>query len=168
MSQLVCVAEGAHPGRLTRGRVYDVAASDPARALVRVRDNGGRLRWYPSAVFAAPDFVPTRLVTFTLDDAIADPADDCVEVTLHLSDNTRRWLTFTTPTRLARTGDAYSLPEGVIVHAHLLLAHVIVLSSISADAIAAVLAYLDGQGELSACSQLLGTPRVVKDDTPSA
>jgi hypothetical protein len=82
---------------------------------------------------------------YSIDDDLSGADSGAVEVTVTMSDGSRRWLFFMTPAGLAACGD--QLP-GTQVRLHLGEWHMIVVSELSRDIIERVLHYLDEAGAL--------------------
>ena len=176
MTIVRCVFASVYSEGLTRGADYPLLDHDAGKAQVRIKDDRGRLRWYPATCFDLGQAGPS-LISFVLDDPIQDTRQDCVEVTVELSDGQRRWCFFVTVQWLlaAMMGtiepkqvDRHGLLLGQITYlAHPLTAddgtpfsivgipHMIVVSQLSRAIIAEALAHLDGRGELAACTRAL-------------
>ena len=151
MRSIVCITESSYGGALTRGATYEVVDADDGKRQFRVRDDRGRLRWYPATCFADGSQAVNRLSEYVIDDAIEDPSDDWVEVTVTLSDGARRWCAFTTPARVARAGDDLTAGDGAF-HVFFGARHALIVSRISPPVIEAMLHHLDRQGRLEECT----------------
>jgi hypothetical protein len=87
------------------------------------------------------------MLSYTIDDPIADPASAVVEVTVDFGGGHKRWCFFATPGALAVCGDWV---EGTRVRVHLGVPHMIIVSELSAGIIDRVLSQMYDQGELEA------------------
>ena len=75
--------------------------------------------------------------------------DGSVEVVITFDTGERRWCFFITPSSLERCGD---LVDGFPARYHIGVAHMIVVSIMSAPIIESVLHELDARGELESCT----------------
>ena len=91
--------------------------------------------------------VPFLMLPYTIDDPVADSASAIVEVTVNFGGGHRRWCYFATPAALAACGDWV---EGTRVRVHLGVAHMIIVSELSAGIIDGVLKQLHDRSELEA------------------
>jgi len=93
------------------------------------------------------------VLPYTIDDAIGEPLNHSVEVTIDFGGR-KRWLFFTTPQLLASVGDQV---EGTRVRMHLGEMHMVVVSELSSVVIDAVLRQLHVSGELEGRTVPLGS-----------
>lgn len=84
--------------------------------------------------------------SFQIDDAIDQPQEGAVEVTITMLGGEKRWCFFMSPDRLAQVGDYV---EGTNIRLHLGVPHMIVVSEITEEIVEKVIAQLDAQGEIS-------------------
>jgi hypothetical protein len=98
---ITCIAVSTHGAALTRGKQYTVLVFDPEREAVYIEADGGRYRWFPLALFDPSGGEVAVMTAFHLSDPISDPREDCIEVTLELSDGGRRVCFFATPRWIA-------------------------------------------------------------------
>jgi hypothetical protein len=115
------------------------------------------------------------LVSFNIDDTIVSATDDSVEVTLMFDGGRRRWCFFITPeyinkalgkrhphskqgqddfmtTSIAFLGEALTTDTGT-AFGMMYAPHMLIVSELSEDVIAATLRHLDAMGELEDCSK---------------
>jgi hypothetical protein len=154
MRQVVCTSESVYAGALTRGGTYEVAEVDDGARQLRVRDDRGRLRWYPTYCFATEGEVVALLASYVVDDPIEDPTADWVEVTVTLTDGGRRWCAFTTPAHVAQRGEQLEA-DGRSFRAFFAVPHAIVVTRLSTGVIEATLRQLDREGLLEQCTREL-------------
>ncbi len=175
--QVTCVRASIFGDGLTAGGVYALLAYDAERDRVRVSNDRGRARWYPADCFARSGATSPQLASFTLDDAIADPAHDCIEVTVQLADGRRRWCFFATArwllsavsgtvepkriekdglhlTQLTYLGGSLTTRDGA-TFGMVSVPHMIVVSELSEAIVAEALGHLAGQGDLECCTRPL-------------
>ena len=93
------------------------------------------------------------MLPYTIDDAIGEPLNHSVEVTIDFGGR-KRWLFFTTPQLLASVGDQV---DGTRVRMHLGEMHMVVVSELSSVVIDAVLRQLHASGELEGRTVPLGS-----------
>lgn len=86
------------------------------------------------------------IASFTIDDDVGRADAGSIEVTITLSDGTKRWCFFVTPEALAAVGDW--LPGRTDVRVHLGVSHMIVVSTIGHSVIETTLRMLEEQGTL--------------------
>lgn len=98
--RLICTA--GFSDHLTVGKAYRLIAYRADRDRARVQNDHGR------TIATSP-----ALVSFTLDDPIADPYHDCIEVTVRLASGERRWCLFATPAWLIATLNGEALHKVV-------------------------------------------------------
>jgi hypothetical protein len=86
------------------------------------------------------------MLSYIIDDPIAEPPSAAVEVTIDFGGGRKRWCVFVTPEQLASVGDWV---DGTQVRVHLGVPHVIVVSDLNEDIIDRVLRrlYIDRQLE---------------------
>ena len=110
---LVCRCEGVYSGALTYGKSYEVRAADSQKGQFRVTGDNHRTRWFPQYCFCDHQ-VPT-IETWNMD----DPAETfgVIDVTLTLSDGSRRTWSLVTLQRLEQILDSEShIPgDGLLV-----------------------------------------------------
>lgn len=174
IGEVACVQASIFGEALTAGKAYALIEYDASVDRVRVRNNQGRLRWYPADCFIRVPATSPLLLSFTLDDSIADPTNDCIEVTIHLTDGRRRWCYVTTarwlldavngnvqPKRVEKAG--LSLLQVTSLATHLIagdalsfrmisVPHMIIVSELSEAVIAETLGHLAGQRRLEQCT----------------
>jgi hypothetical protein len=175
MTTARCIHPLAYRQALTRDNEYEVVAHDEAKQQVRIKkDDRGRSRWYPQSCFDRWKKGPS-IVSFTLDDPIADTGHDCVEVTVHLSDGQRRWCIFVTANWLVTAISGIVEPKPIGIDGRQLhqitwldrslaandgtefrmtnAPHMIVVSELSAAIVEEALRDIDGRGELERCTR---------------
>jgi hypothetical protein len=108
---ITCIAVGTHGAALTRGRQYTLLVHDPEREAVYIEGDGGRFRWFPQSLFDPTGAQVRVLRAFVLDDPISDPREDCIQVTVELSDGQRRACFFATPRWIADHLDLHTEPK---------------------------------------------------------
>lgn len=135
---------------LTRGKKYQTLATDEAKQQYRVRGDNDRIRWFPAYCFdsGGPDTPVLRNIYFD-DSATELQTSVGVEVTMELSDGTRRWCVFMTPEALSQCGEWI---EGTQIRFHYGNAHIIVAAQLSKDLIEQMLRQIDAQGYLHKCT----------------
>jgi len=90
------------------------------------------------------------LESFTIDDNLALQESAGIEVTLQLSDGSRRWCVFMRPETLAACGDWL---DGTTTRIHYGAAHLIIVAvELNQEVIERALRHIDCRGELSLCS----------------
>lgn len=147
--EIVCISVGTYREALTRGHRYELFALDPLRHQVRIRGDHGRTRWFPASHFDLEGAEASVIVRWQFDDPIDDEAMDWVEVTVDLSDGSRRWCIFITPERIAQYLTRPGAEPGMWG------AHIIAVLCISPETVERVLRELDQQGELIECTMPL-------------
>ena len=109
------------------------------------------------------------MLSYTIDDTIADPVSAIVEVTLEFGGGHKRWCDFATPGVLAVCGDGV---EGARVRVHLGVPHMMIVRELSAGIIDGVLDPLYDRGELEThtarLSSSAGAQRCDPVDPPAA
>lgn len=111
---LFCINESVYAQHITKGKTYTVQELKDEQ--VRIQTDGGKLAWFPVSCFAMEK--PPIIVAIRIDDQIADPENDCVEVTVEFSNGEKRWTTFTTPnylTVLLESNNYLFLPKFVFL-----------------------------------------------------
>jgi hypothetical protein len=161
MRKVVCINESVYHGSLTYGSVYDIVGVAADKGHVRVRDDRGRLRWYPAYLFTATADAPPRMNSFTIDDEIEESPN--VEVTIEFTDGSRRWCFFITPETLAVDGDSI---EGTHARMHY-GSNMIVVSELSADTIERALRQIERQGDLWRSTVPLGNSSAGGGEDPA-
>ena len=89
----------------------------------------------------------TSLSRITIDDDLCRAAEMAIEVTIELSDGSRRWCFFFTPAAMKGGGDWV---DGTRIPFHLGVPHMIVVAELSEDIIRRILESLDRDGMLEA------------------
>lgn len=94
---ITCLSVGIYTGQLTRGQFYPLAAIGNASGSYRIRDDRGRLRSYPTELFArGRQSVPTiRSIEF--DPPEVEQSTCLVEAVITLEDGQRRFCWLATP-----------------------------------------------------------------------
>lgn len=142
VEEITCLNESVFSGALTRGRTYKVIEINEARGKVKVKNDIGRVRWYPYSFFTCnPDEVVT--IERILPDSLND--DSAVEVTVLLSDGTKRGCFFVTPQMLE------SITQEIIGSVRIIMygvPHMIVVSEINVEAIAVTLRAIERRNML--------------------
>ena len=146
---VLCICQSVYGSALTRGKVYSANRVDLEHRQYRVRGDNGRSAWFPWYCFASPGTELPELVRYSIDDPIEDGDDVIVEVTVELSTGERRWCRFSTPDALTDSGWVLGDTD---VHFHYGNRHLIVVSRLSHDVIAAALKWLDVQDDLVDCT----------------
>ena len=86
------------------------------------------------------------IASITIEDPVGAHAQQAIEITVTLSDGTRRWCFFVTPEGIPNYGDF--LDDDHSVRLHFGAAHMIVVSKISEDIIRKTLFHIQSVGEL--------------------
>lgn len=143
MSKIVtCISIGAYEKALTRGVYYEALDEDVIKKQVKIRGDNGRIRWYPAILFNLQGEAAPVILDWKFNPVVEYDVDDWVEVDIYLTDGTRRWCSFVTPTHLQ---ERLSLPNS---QPGFWLRYTFVISSITPDRIDAMLKFIDQQGEL--------------------
>jgi hypothetical protein len=141
---MTCINEGVYGGGLSFGLQYEIIEHDPQKRQFLVENDRGRRRWYPEYCFDTDSATTVRLEKWHLDDSLEH--DIPSEVTLELSDGSRRWCIFATPDQLSRTGDWLDEDEGVRWHppSH----HLFILTELTPSLIEKALKEVERKGKL--------------------
>ena len=134
--QLFCCCTTNHAGSLVYGERYGVAACEPRKRLVRVKNSRGRLRNYPWYCFSRRE--PPRLQLIEL-----DTGPGCWEVNFQLTTGQWRWMLLATPAVLA------GLLE---TEPYFACRHLLIVKDLEPSAIITAVTYLLHHGELMASS----------------
>ena len=151
---MICRSTGSYSDALTRGKIYQVLQRDDLKRQVRLRGDNGRIRWYMSHLFGPEDSIIPLLVSWQFDNDIEDPTCDCVEVTVHFSDETRGWCSIGTPEYFKRRLDARSDPKDWKVSTEPAVwgSNLILVRRLDFVTVDWTLRYMDQQGELTSFS----------------
>lgn len=144
---VTCVRLCGFIENLTRGQQYEVVEEDRERQQVRVRNDKGRLRWFPQLYF---DLIPA-LVSWQFSAAIEDEIEQpwCPDVSFTLSDGTRRGCTVATPQFLTLVLEP-PMPQPAFWASEL-----IIVRSYATEAVDQALRHLDEKGVLIQASTLI-------------
>lgn len=93
---LFCVNESVYSQHITKGKKYDVL--ELKEEQVRMKTDQGKLAWFPASCFGTEKL--PEIISIHIDDEIADPKNDCVEVTVEFSNGEKRWTTVATTRHL--------------------------------------------------------------------
>jgi hypothetical protein len=156
--RITCECVGIYERALTRGKDYDLLDQDAPKQRVRIHGDNDRTRWYPMSCFDINRAAAPTLVHWRFDDPVTDPTNDFVEVSMDLSDGTRRWCIFVTPAYLRSWLERSSQCPGI--HSH----HMIIVSKLTVSAVDCTLACIDQQGELIGASLPLETESEARSD----
>jgi hypothetical protein len=130
--------------------MYSIIGVDEGRRLVRVIDNNGNSRYYNEDCFDFSKGTLNALVSWEYDDKpeeIGDSFFGWVEVTIVMSDKSKRWCKFITPELLSKMLNKNGVyPPGFAMN------KLIAVRSLAKDDIDAVLRYLDDENELELVS----------------
>lgn len=156
-----CVAIGPYADALTYGARYNVlAATDKGgRPQLKIRDDRGRVRWYPRGCFDLTGAPAPQIATVRLSDTLEQAAHSGIEVEILLSTGEWRWCVFTSPEALPHFGD---LIPGTATRLHA-TPHLIVLTELTAERIHQALQFLLEQGRLLDHTRAFSPPN---PDTP--
>lgn len=141
-----CVAIGPYDDALTYGARYPVlAANDEGdRPELKIRNDLGRVRWYPRSCFDLTGAPAPQIATVRIVDALDEASRSPVEVEILLSPGEWRWCVFSCPEALPHFGD---LIPGTATRLHA-MPHLIVLSELTEERIHQALQFLLEQGRL--------------------
>jgi hypothetical protein len=159
MTELRCIRVSVYADALTRGKSYLEIARDESKQQVRIKDDRGKVRWYPLHCFdRGIEPLPT-LIDYRINGPIEASENRPIEVTLSLSNGERRWCVVATPSALSACGDWI---PGTEVRFHYGNRHVLIAEKLTEDLIGRMLRYIDSQGDLEECS----LPLPIVDDEP--
>lgn len=144
LHMITCIDESVYSDSLTRGRSYPILDRDIEKQQLRVRNDNGRVRWFPESCFDMTGGAVPRLVRVTVED-VDRASHAAVEVRVELSNGQRRWCFFVTPEGLSRLSQAQLAEERLIIYA---APHMIVVSAITEQVINQALHHIDAQNEL--------------------
>ena len=141
-----CVAIGPYDDALTYGARYPVlAANDEGdRPKLKIRNDLGRVRWYPRSCFDLTGASAPQLATVRFLDAPDETSENVIEVEFLVSTGEWRWCLFTCPEALPHYGDVI---PGTTTRLHA-MPHLIVLTELTAERIRQALQFLLEQGRL--------------------
>jgi hypothetical protein len=149
VAKLTCISESVYQHALTRGKIYDVLAVDADKDQVRVAADDGRMLWFSRSCFAEGAQEVPRLVSFIAQDPWGTASRQPIEVTVRLSDGSKRFCWVATPQALQATGDCLS-DGSTFFHAP--NRNLLILSHVTQHTVELLLRHLDAQGELEGCS----------------
>lgn len=89
---MYCVDESVYSNHITKRKSYSVI--DVKDGQIRIKNDRQKYVWLPINCFV--NYKEPDIVSIIIDDEIKDSNQDCIEVTITLSDGERRWATFMT------------------------------------------------------------------------
>jgi hypothetical protein len=103
---ITCRNATSYRGMLTRGKEYKVLDADYSKNCTKIVCDNGKTRLFPFDCFDLEGRYVPMLVSWSFDDNIEEVKRDdfltWVEVTINLSDGTKRWCKLFTPELLLR------------------------------------------------------------------
>lgn len=87
-----CINESVYSNHITKRKNYTIV--DTKEGQIRIKNDKQKYVWLPNLCFV--DYKVPDIVSIVIDDEIDDTINDCIEVTITLSDGERRWATFMT------------------------------------------------------------------------
>jgi hypothetical protein len=87
-----CIDESGYSNHITKRKSYTIVAIKEDQ--IRIKNDNQKHVWLSNLYFV--DFKPPNIVSIVIDDEIRDSKNDCIEVTITMSDGERRWTTFMT------------------------------------------------------------------------
>lgn len=143
---ITCKSIGAYEASLKKGKRYELLDKNDLKNQVKIRDNNGRVRWYPTILFNLQGEDIPIVLGWEFTTPLDSEMDDWVEVKINLSDGTKRWCSFVTPEYLQEMISKSNSQPGFWS------AHTIIVKNIKTDIIDKMLNILDQNGEILAAS----------------
>lgn len=142
---IVCRTSGVYSEDLTRGKTYQVIDIKIDEDMVRLKCDDGRLKWFPLYHFNKNGEAVVDLISWKFDDDVTnDPKEtNWIEISMKMSDGSKRWCILYTPERLTNLLQQPNIsPKGLHIK------HMIVVNSYKIEEIQGVLDYLNSEDEL--------------------
>lgn len=137
---ITCRTVSGYSDNLSRGKSYKVLGVNEEKQMVRVICNHGRHR-----LFNLDDSMVVTLQNWKFDDEVTDDPRDTnwLEITLQMSDGSKRWCILYTPQRMYNLFNQPTIhPPGIYIK------HMIISRSYSYEGTNSTLIYLDEEDEL--------------------
>ncbi|MBE1553064.1 hypothetical protein [Sporosarcina limicola] len=142
---IICRTIGEYTNNLTRGKSYQVIEINGEKELIRIICDLGRHRWFPQYYFNLDGTGVVSFISWTFDDEVTvDPTvTNWIEISLEMSDGSKRWCMLYTPERLLNVFKQPNIdPPGM----H--LKHMIIVRSYTVGDVQWTLTSLEQQDEL--------------------
>ena len=154
---IACTRVGVYEDNLTRGQCYEVMEEEVEKRQVRVKDNKGRLRWFPTSCFDFENQPVLTLAGWQFDDEIeGDRQTWIAEIRITLNDGSLKFCIVATPQTIA----------------HLLVgsvpyfwdSHLVVVPSYAPEIVEKALRDLDAQGNLLRASYSIESSEPIAEE----
>lgn len=142
---ITCKTVSVYSDGLTRGKSYKVLGVNEEKQMVQIAGDNGRLRWFPQHIFNLDGSVVVKLLNWKFDDEVTeDPSEtNWIEITLEMSDGSKRWCILFTPKRLINIFNQPDIdPPGMHIK------HMIIIRSYTYEDVNRTLISLDEDDEL--------------------